>query len=1087
VDSPLPSDCARRFQAERKLGSGSFGTVWLARQLSLNRLAAVKILHSDLIQDHPEHVARFLDEAKITAQLTHPNIVVLYDHGCENGIPWIAYEYLPGKSLQDRLEVGPIMVRSCLLAISQVAGALGEAHAKGVLHRDIKPANIVEVEPGVHKITDFGLARWMEGGPVRTRTGAVVGTPVYLAPEVITTGQASAQSDIYSLGITFCEVLTGKLPFPISAGHTNILFHHLTTPPTLPSKVRKGIPEGLDSIVARALAKRPSDRYASAFMLKRDIEEIIESLAERSSRSFPRMSRPVSGVTTSRVSAPGEPTVASGIERVSLASVSQPDFQHRGWLVLSSVVTAFLVVALCGTIAKRWWRDASTVVSPEARPMLGIRSLRVLPLGPRSARLEYELSGSPRGEIGFRLKAGGRVLTSGSLSSAYGSLVTTGFEPGVQYTFSTQTTDTRESPEIRFSMPTPLPIWMTVSASSDHAGISGFALEPMMLEATIHQASDGRIVFQDRMAKSHSFLFLARGLKPGSRYGLKLKSLDPSRYLSREVSESSFVTKAADLQQSLMRELPGLRSSDFADQIRPAAFLDLIPAWDAVPVIIQTLLNPRTYQNPRIVGPLARMLSLSRNPRAQEVLKYVLSKGKSPGDHLFVVRELGRLADPDAFETIFNEGAKDLLPQTEESAAVFAGALLVSDPKRAIAHFREQAKNPSSGTLFARRTFIEAVGKARLEDLAPEAIAAALSNLPELSERAAEVVAALGPRPGRVALGILLQRIGSRDDLSAASEEALRFFARIASPEDLPLVRPFLIPRKDLSVRVAATYVLGTLGGSEATQLLLAQLSDPSPTIRYAAAWGLGRLRAREAVGPLLSRLSDHEASRGRIPRALGQINDPRALSPLLTLASDAAPVARIDRAEALWALARIGPREAGAVIMSALEADCPYVRLRAAEALGMIGNSISVSALVAARKRPGEILAVRETIDWALSTIRSRRKPKGNVFLIDPCAPAERTGFELLMGERFRVETVGGWGADSRVVLAPKAGGSSSVRSTRMDLVGLVGLSGRCSLQQVVCSDCTQVEHGRLLLGLGSSARKPDAFGFATVWLERE
>ena len=180
---PFPPDCARLFQPVRRLAEGGFGTVWLAEQLELKRPAAVKLLTAGAGAD-PHAFQRFVNEARVTSTLLHPAIVRVYDHGADPGHPWIAYEYVNGPSLRSRLAAGPLPWRNAALAGAQVAAALATAHAAGVLHRDIKPENVLVGEAGQHKVADFGLARYAGDG-VKTQAGLIMGTPAYLAPEVI--------------------------------------------------------------------------------------------------------------------------------------------------------------------------------------------------------------------------------------------------------------------------------------------------------------------------------------------------------------------------------------------------------------------------------------------------------------------------------------------------------------------------------------------------------------------------------------------------------------------------------------------------------------------------------------------------------------------------------------------------------------------------------------------------------------------------------------------------------------------------------------------------------------------------------------
>jgi len=272
---PLPPDCLERFRAIRLLGQGAYCTVWLTSQIGLDRPAAVKVL-TPASSGEADLLARLTLEARITSTLKSPHIAVVYDHGALHGIPWIAFEYLDGPSLLSTLAHGPMAWRRAVQATSQVLAALEVAHARGVIHRDIKPSNVIESGPDRFKVIDFGLSRWRESREAVTRTGAVVGTPAYLAPEVIRVALASPASDIYSTGVLLYELLTGIPMFPPDTIPA-MLERHLVLSPPPPSQRQPKLPLGLDAIVLRAVSKLPDDRFSSAQEMRRSLEELIKS------------------------------------------------------------------------------------------------------------------------------------------------------------------------------------------------------------------------------------------------------------------------------------------------------------------------------------------------------------------------------------------------------------------------------------------------------------------------------------------------------------------------------------------------------------------------------------------------------------------------------------------------------------------------------------------------------------------------------------------------------------------------------------------------------------------------------------------
>ncbi|MBI4862842.1 MAG: protein kinase [Candidatus Riflebacteria bacterium] len=272
---PFPPDCAARFAARRRVATGGFGAVFLAVQRGLGREVAIKLLLADALEE-PDQVLRFDNEARITASIVHPNIIRVLDHGAEYGIPWIAYEFVAGRSLRAILARGRLSTEKAVRAATQTADALEAAHAAGALHRDVKPDNILEVEDGLYKVTDFGIAKWSGAGAVKAETGMSLGTPAYVSPEQITGEPATGLSDVYSLGVVLFELLTGELPFAHDSP-IKLLEQHLRDPVPCPSHRVPTLPPALDRVVRRALAKRPGERYPSAGAMRDDLATVLDA------------------------------------------------------------------------------------------------------------------------------------------------------------------------------------------------------------------------------------------------------------------------------------------------------------------------------------------------------------------------------------------------------------------------------------------------------------------------------------------------------------------------------------------------------------------------------------------------------------------------------------------------------------------------------------------------------------------------------------------------------------------------------------------------------------------------------------------
>ena len=286
----LPAALADRYRVERPLSQGAFGWVLECTQLKLNRRVALKLLHAER-QAVEATVKRFLAEARLTASLIHPNIVQVLDHGVDDAVPWIAYELLPGGTLAERIDRGPLPVGQALAVGAQLCAAVELAHRAGVLHRDIKSANVLQAADGAYKLTDFGLAKWSGEHTILTAEGAMVGTPGYMAPELATGIEASVGSDVYALGILVFEMLTGARPFTGTSG-LEVLQKHIKAPPPAPSARLPGIPPEVDRAVLGSLAKAPADRPASAGAFGAALEALIPGRSGPTSTPGRPRSRP---------------------------------------------------------------------------------------------------------------------------------------------------------------------------------------------------------------------------------------------------------------------------------------------------------------------------------------------------------------------------------------------------------------------------------------------------------------------------------------------------------------------------------------------------------------------------------------------------------------------------------------------------------------------------------------------------------------------------------------------------------------------------------------------------------------------------
>jgi serine/threonine protein kinase len=270
TSAPLIGQSFGKCRLLQFIGKGGMGSVYLGEHLFLKRRVAIKILSRDLSSD-PEELSRFEKEAIAAARLDHENIVTIHDVDEENGRLFIVMEYVEGEDLDVHLRrKGPLPPRRAAQVAIEVARALEHAHAAGVVHRDIKPGNILLGRRGQIKITDFGLAQDV-GQREKNEDGSVMGTPFYVSPEQAQGLSADGRSDLYSLGVTLFQALTGKRPFE-GRSPDSVIRKHLEKPrPSLRLR-RPALPQALEAIVHRMMAINPDGRYKTARDLRRDLE-----------------------------------------------------------------------------------------------------------------------------------------------------------------------------------------------------------------------------------------------------------------------------------------------------------------------------------------------------------------------------------------------------------------------------------------------------------------------------------------------------------------------------------------------------------------------------------------------------------------------------------------------------------------------------------------------------------------------------------------------------------------------------------------------------------------------------------------------
>ena len=290
TDDPRIGKVIAGYRIEERVGRGGMGVVYRAEHLNLRRRAAIKIIAPDLAESEGFR-ERFTREARIAAALQHPNIVTVYDAGEVDGLLYLAMQYIEGFDLSAMLRrEGRLRPYRAIDVCRQVASALDAAHAMGLIHRDVKPANVL-IEGRTAFLTDFGLTKRLDGTHTElTRSGDVVGTIHYVAPEQIEGTQVSSRSDVYSLGCLLYHCLSGQVPFPRDTD-VAVIYAHLSEDPPRLSTVRPELAGALDAVMAKALDKSPDRRFATCADLINAARAVIDAAGPLADTSPPRTAR----------------------------------------------------------------------------------------------------------------------------------------------------------------------------------------------------------------------------------------------------------------------------------------------------------------------------------------------------------------------------------------------------------------------------------------------------------------------------------------------------------------------------------------------------------------------------------------------------------------------------------------------------------------------------------------------------------------------------------------------------------------------------------------------------------------------------
>ncbi|WP_308534474.1 Stk1 family PASTA domain-containing Ser/Thr kinase [uncultured Mobiluncus sp.] len=366
-----------RYEISQLIGRGGMAEVHIGTDTRLNRIVAIKILRQDLARD-PVFQARFRREAQSAANLNHPSIVAVYDtgeetitasDGAEIKVPYIVMEYVEGHTVRELLTDGnPVPLEEAVEIVSGVLDALEYAHHQNLVHRDIKPGNVMITTTGKIKVMDFGIARALsDSQATMTQTDAVVGTAQYLSPEQARGEQVDARSDLYSAGCLLFELLTGQPPFKGDSA-VAVAFQHVSQLPPLPSSIAPDIPESLDRVVMKALAKDREDRYPDAAHMRADLQASLRG-GNVAAPATSTWTAPLVGDTTGATTVlppvnQGYPSnygtarsnaMSSAGQTTQTLEATDPAQNHRGKTNKKPLIIVIVLLAILAVLGLGYW------------------------------------------------------------------------------------------------------------------------------------------------------------------------------------------------------------------------------------------------------------------------------------------------------------------------------------------------------------------------------------------------------------------------------------------------------------------------------------------------------------------------------------------------------------------------------------------------------------------------------------------------------------------------------------------------------------------------------------------------------------
>lgn len=384
--SPSDKLYGDRYQVNEKLARGGMAEVFEAHDTLLDRPVALKVLFPEL-STNESFVARFRREAQAAANLSHPNIVSVFDWGSSENTYYIVMELVEGKTLSKVIrESAPLEPKVAAAIASDVAAALSFAHKNGVVHRDIKPSNVLITPDGQVKVADFGIARALSGDSDLTQTGSIMGTATYLSPEQAQGQSIDGRSDVYSLGVVLFEMITGAVPFT-GDSPLAIAYRHVQEAAPLPTKFNPEIPADLEAIVMKAMAKSPEDRYQTAAEMRSDLNRFEQGKPvdaavgrnDEATRAIPKVAKTITIVD--------EPDT---IDFGALSYVDSGRGRRAGTIILIGVLAVVILagVAFLGGSELGLFKNSSTTTTLVKAASVTVPSVSDIPLSQAQTQLQ---------------------------------------------------------------------------------------------------------------------------------------------------------------------------------------------------------------------------------------------------------------------------------------------------------------------------------------------------------------------------------------------------------------------------------------------------------------------------------------------------------------------------------------------------------------------------------------------------------------------------------------------------------------------------------------------------------------------------